>query len=42
MDAKELLRNPKFVALWMGVWAGMLLAVENILTKISLLIQLGQ
>lgn len=42
MEAKELLRNPKFIALWIGVWAGMLLAVENIATKISLLMQLGQ
>lgn len=42
MEAKELLRNPKFIALWIGVWAGMLLAVENIATKITLLMQLGQ
>ncbi len=42
MEAKELFRNPKFVALWIGVWAGLLLAVENILTKINLLMQLAQ
>ncbi|MEK4033761.1 hypothetical protein WOC76_15195 [Methylocystis sp. IM3] len=42
MEARELFRNPRFVALWIGVWAGMLLAVENIATKISLLMQLGQ
>lgn len=42
MEARELLSNPKFVAMWIAIWAGMLLAAENIVTKINLLIQLGQ
>lgn len=42
VEAKELFRNPKFVALWVAIWAGLLLAIENILTKISLLMQLAQ
>jgi hypothetical protein len=42
MEAKELFSNPKFVAMWVAIWACMLLAVENILTKASLLMQLGQ
>ncbi len=42
MEARELLSNPKFVAIWIAIWAGLLLAVENILSKINLLIQLGQ
>lgn len=41
MEARELLRNPKFVAIWIAIWAGTLLAIENIVTKISLLAQLG-
>lgn len=41
-EARELFRNPRFVAIWVAIWAGLLLAVENILTKISLLMQLGQ
>jgi hypothetical protein len=42
MEARELFRNPKFVAMWVALWACMLLAVENVLTKASLLMQLGQ
>lgn len=42
MEARELLSNPKFVAMWIAIWAGMLLAAENIVTKINLLMQLGQ
>lgn len=42
MEARELLSNPKFVAIWIAIWVGMLLAAENIVTKINLLIQLGQ
>jgi hypothetical protein len=42
VEARELFRNPRFVALWVAIWAGLLLAVENILTKISLLMQLAQ
>jgi len=41
MEAKELLNNPKFVALWVGIWGALLLAVINIYEKISLLSQLG-
>lgn len=42
MEARELLSNPKFVAMWIAIWTGMLLAAENIVTKINLLMQLGQ
>jgi hypothetical protein len=42
MEARELVRNPKFVAMWVALWACLLLAVENVLTKASLLMQLGQ
>ncbi|WP_016919546.1 hypothetical protein [Methylocystis parvus] len=42
MEAKELLNNPKFVALWIAIWVLMLLAVVNIYEKLSLLAQLGQ
>jgi hypothetical protein len=42
VEAKELLRNPKFVALWIATWACLLLAIENIVTKINLLMSLGQ
>lgn len=41
VDKTELLRNPKFVAIWIAIWAAMLLALENIITKIHLLMQLG-
>lgn len=41
MEAKELLHNPKFVALWIAIWAGMVLALVNIYEKLSLLAQLG-
>jgi predicted cobalt transporter CbtA len=41
-EAKELFRNPKFVAVWIAIWAGLLLAIMNLFTKISLLMQLGQ
>ena len=41
MEARELLKNPRFVAIWVAIWAGMLLAIENILVKINLLMQLG-
>ncbi len=41
MEARDLFRNPRFVALWIGIWAGMLLAVENVVTKVNLLMQLG-
>ncbi len=41
MEAKELLNNPKFVALWVGIWGALMLAVINIYEKISLLSQLG-
>ncbi|MGJ0510602.1 MAG: hypothetical protein ACR652_26450 [Methylocystis sp.] len=41
MDEKELLKNPRFVAIWIAIWVGMLLAIENIITKINLLMQLG-
>ena len=42
MEARELFRNPRFVAVWIAIWAGMVLAVENIFTKASLLMQLTQ
>lgn len=38
----ELLKNPKFVALWAAIWFGLLLAVVNIFIKINMLMQLGQ
>jgi hypothetical protein len=41
MEAKELLRNPRFVAIWVAIWVGFLLAIENIIVKINLLMQLG-
>jgi hypothetical protein len=41
-QAKELFRDPKFVAIWIAIWAGLLLAIENVFTKIGLLMQLGQ
>ncbi|WP_442754104.1 hypothetical protein ACNHKD_14060 [Methylocystis sp. JAN1] len=41
MDARELLSNPRFVALWVAIWAAMLLAVVNIYEKIGLFLQLG-
>jgi hypothetical protein len=41
-EARELFGNPKFVALWVAIWFGLLLAVENIVTKIGLLMQLTQ
>lgn len=41
MEDKELLKNPKFVAIWVGIWVSMLLAIENIIVKINLLSQLG-
>jgi hypothetical protein len=40
MEAPELLKNPKFVALWVAIWAFMVLAVLNIITKINLFMQL--
>jgi hypothetical protein len=36
----ELVKNPKFVALWVAIWAFMVLGVVNIITKINLLMQL--
>jgi hypothetical protein len=42
MEAGELFRNPRFVALWIAIWAGLVLAAENIVSKINLLMQLGQ
>lgn len=42
IEAKELLRDPKFVSLWIATWACLLLAVANIASKISLLMSLGQ
>ena len=42
VEAKELVRNPRFVALWVAIWAGLLLAIANIATKISLLMSLAQ
>lgn len=41
MEPRELFSNPRFVALWVGIWAAMLLAVVNIYEKIYLLSQLG-
>jgi hypothetical protein len=41
MEAKELLRNPRFVAVWVGIWFCMVLAMENIVVKINLLMQMG-
>jgi hypothetical protein len=41
IEAKELLKNPRFVAIWVAIWVGMLLAMENIIVKINLLMQLG-
>jgi hypothetical protein len=41
MEARELLRNPRFVAIWVGIWVCMLLAIENIIVKINLLMQMG-
>lgn len=41
MEARELLHNPRFVALWVGIWAAMLLALVNIYEKMYLLSQLG-
>lgn len=34
-------RNPKFWAVWAAIWLGLLLAIENIFTKVTLLMQLG-
>lgn len=42
MEAKELLKNPRFVAIWIAIWVGMLLSIENIIVKINLLMQLGE
>lgn len=36
----ELVKNPKFVALWVAIWAFMALGAVNIIAKISLLMQL--
>jgi len=33
-------KKPKFVALWVAIWAFMVLGVVNIITKINLLMQL--
>jgi hypothetical protein len=41
MEARELLNNPRFVALWVGIWGAMLLAIVNVYEKISLLSQMG-
>lgn len=40
-EARELFRNPRFVAIWVGIWASMLLAVVNIYEKLYLLTQFG-
>jgi hypothetical protein len=40
MEASELFKNPKFIALWVAIWAFMVLAFLNILTKINLFMQL--
>ena len=37
----ELAKNPKFIALWLAIWAGLLLAIVNIAAKISLFMQLS-
>jgi len=42
MSDSELLKNPKFWAVWVAIWFGLLLAIENIITKINLLMQLGE
>jgi len=41
-EARELFRNPKFVAIWIAIWGGLLLAVINILTKITMLMEMTQ
>lgn len=38
----EMHRNPRFWALWALIWLGLLLAIENIITKVILLSQLGE
>ena len=40
-DMYELAKNPKFIGLWLAIWAGLLLAVVNIAAKINLFIQLS-
>jgi hypothetical protein len=40
MDDGDLLKNPKFIALWLAIWFFMVLAVLNIMTKINLFMQL--
>ncbi|WP_255679599.1 MULTISPECIES: hypothetical protein [unclassified Methylocystis] len=42
MSDQELIKNPKFWAVWVAIWLGLLLAIENIITKINLLMQLGE
>lgn len=41
MDEKGHLKNPRFLAIWVGIWFCMLLAIENIIVKINLLSQIG-
>ncbi len=41
MEAKELFKNPRFLAIWVGIWFSMVLAMENIVVKINLLMQMG-
>ena len=40
-DMVDLVGNPRFVAVWIAIWVGFLLAMENIVTKIDLLMHLG-
>lgn len=41
-EAKELLRNPRFVALWVAIWGSLVLAIGNVFAKIGMLMQLTQ
>lgn len=38
----DLNKNPKFWAVWAAIWLGLLLAIENIFTKIRLLSGLAE
>lgn len=40
-DMVDLVNNPRFVAVWIAIWVCLLLAMENIVTKANLLLELG-
>lgn len=41
-EKDDLIRNPKFWAVWAGIWLGLLLALGNIYSKAVLLTQLAR